>query len=67
MPAISCLGVFGRRPPERVERFVIAGSRNLHTWRPEQVQHKLRLLDHLVGAGEQKSGGTSEPSRAVLQ
>src|SRR6476659_6341229 len=27
LPAISCLGAFGRRPPERVERFVIAGSR----------------------------------------
>ncbi len=24
------------------------------TWRPEQVQHKLRLLDHLVGAAEQR-------------
>ena len=24
------------------------------TWRPEQLQHKLRLLDHLVGAAEQR-------------
>ena len=24
------------------------------TWRPEQVQHKLRLLNHLVGAAEQR-------------
>ena len=41
MPAISCLAPFGRRPPERVERFVIAGSRGLHNTGREQMQQRV--------------------------
>src|ERR1700738_3715274 len=30
LPAISCLGVFGRRPPQRVDSIVMPASENLH-------------------------------------
>jgi hypothetical protein len=41
-------------PPESGHRLSATGYPLCATWRPEQVQHKLWLLDHLVGSGKQR-------------
>jgi hypothetical protein len=40
-------------PPKAAEFYAPQRTAVSATWRPEQVQHKLWLFDHLVGAREQ--------------
>jgi hypothetical protein len=46
------LALFGRRPQERVEGFVMPASKNLHNFRTHAPQQAAYLFDHLVGDGE---------------
>jgi integrase/recombinase XerD len=54
LPRLRALALFGRRPPQRVERFVIPASKKLHRFGLMHRSKQLRLFDHIVGAGEQK-------------
>jgi hypothetical protein len=48
------LALFGRRPPQRVEGFLMPASKNLHSFGLMHRSKQLKLFDHFVGAGEQK-------------
>ena len=53
IPRFRALALFGRRPPERVDRLVIPATENLHTSRHEQIAaNRSTLFDHLVGTEE---------------